>query len=66
MNIKDKKFNVSRALTWALLDVVLCELSEGLLSFLWGALAISNLLYIGVLAYSEYIERKQNETTNKA
>lgn len=66
MKIRDKKFKAYKALTWALLSLVLFKLSEGVFAFLWAVAAGVNLAFCGVLAYSEYIERKQNETTNKA
>ena len=66
MKIRDQKFKAYQALTWALLSLVLFELSEGVLAFLWAVAAGVNLAYYVVLAYSEYIERKQNENPNKA
>lgn len=66
MKIGDQKFKAYQALTWALLSLVLFKLSEGVFAFLWALSAGVNLVYGGVLAYSEYIERKQNENPNKA
>ena len=66
MKIRDQKFKAYQALTWALLSLVLFKLSEGVFAFLWALSAGANLALCGVLAYSEYIEKKQNENPNKA